>query len=94
MEKTKAQISRAVTEQASSHLLCLFSRVCVGPGQKPEDRFCWDIAQILMLQVRVVSIDAGDIIRLSPFIFVLRTIIFLFLSSSSRMFVGCSAINV
>ena len=30
--------------QASSHLLWLFSRVCVGPNRKPEDRFCHDAA--------------------------------------------------
>ena len=29
----------------SSRLLWLYNPVCVGPGQKPEDRFCRDAAQ-------------------------------------------------
>ena len=32
--------------QASSHLLSLYSMVCVGPGRKPEDRFSHNEAQI------------------------------------------------
>ena len=32
--------------QASSHLLELYSPVCVGPGRKPEDRFSQNEAQI------------------------------------------------
>ena len=32
--------------QASSHLLWLYSLVCVGPGRNPEDRFSHDGAQI------------------------------------------------
>ena len=33
--------------QASSHLLWLYSPVCVGPGQKPKDRFSCDKAYII-----------------------------------------------
>ena len=33
--------------QASDHLLWLYSLVCVGPGQKPEDRFFPDEAHII-----------------------------------------------
>ena len=33
--------------QASSHLLWLYSLVCIGPGQKPRRRFSQDKAQIL-----------------------------------------------
>ena len=33
--------------QASSHLLWLYSPVCVGPGRNPEDRFSQNEAQIL-----------------------------------------------
>ena len=32
--------------QASSHLLWLYSPVCVSPGRKPEDRFSHNEAQI------------------------------------------------
>ena len=32
---------------ASSHLLYLYSLVCVGPGRKPERLFSHDAAQIL-----------------------------------------------
>ena len=32
--------------QASSHLLWLYSLVCVGPGRKPEDQFSQNEAQI------------------------------------------------
>ena len=31
--------------QASSHLLWLYSRVCVGPGQKAENRFSRDMTK-------------------------------------------------
>ena len=31
--------------QASSHLMWLYSPVCVGPGRKPEDRFSHNEAQ-------------------------------------------------
>ena len=58
-EKTKAQISCAVTAQlirylfsllskfgASSHLLWLYNLVCVGPSRKPpqKNRFCGNAA--------------------------------------------------
>ena len=33
--------------QASSHLLWLYSPVCVGPGRKPEDRFSHDTVHLL-----------------------------------------------
>ena len=33
--------------QASSHLLWLYSLVCVGPGLKPEDRFSHNEAHML-----------------------------------------------
>ena len=32
--------------QASSHLVWLYSPVCVGPGRKPEDRFSHNEAHI------------------------------------------------
>ena len=34
--------------QASSHLLWLYSLVCVGPGRKPEDRFSHNEAQVIL----------------------------------------------
>ena len=33
--------------QASSHLLWLYSPVCVGPGRKPDDRFSHNKAHIV-----------------------------------------------
>ena len=35
--------------QASSHLLWLYSPVCVGPGRNPEDRFSQNEARIIFL---------------------------------------------
>ena len=32
--------------QACSHLLWLYSPVCVGPGWTPKDRFSWDTAHV------------------------------------------------
>ena len=44
--------------QASSHLLLLYSPVCVGPGRKPEDRFSHKEAQMSMIQVKLVRIPS------------------------------------
>ena len=35
--------------QASSHLLRLYSLVCIGPGRKPEDRFSQNEAQMSLV---------------------------------------------
>ena len=44
--------------QASSHLLQLYSLVCVGPGRKPECWFSRDAAQILIkLVVDDIMVD-------------------------------------
>ena len=42
--------------QASSHLLKLYSLVCVGPGEKPERLFSHDAAHILSLIVRYAPV--------------------------------------
>ena len=57
--KTKAQISNRTTDQRlcfryidgaipllSESELYSHNQVCVGPGRKPKDRFCHDVAQI------------------------------------------------
>ena len=36
--------------QASSYLLCLCSSVCIGPGQKPEDRFSRDTLYMIVVK--------------------------------------------
>ena len=38
--------------QASSHLLLMYSPVCVRPGQKPEDRFSHSEADIICTYIR------------------------------------------
>ena len=35
--------------QASSHLLCLYSSVCVRPGRKPQDRFARVVGHLCVL---------------------------------------------
>ena len=35
--------------QVSSHLLWLYSPVCVGPGRKPEDRISHNLAQMIYM---------------------------------------------
>ena len=42
--------------QASSHLLWLYSPVCVGPGRKPQDRFSHNEAHILLVPKFQVSL--------------------------------------
>ena len=37
--------------QASSHLVWSYSLVCVGPGRKPEDRFCHNKAHTCITSV-------------------------------------------
>ena len=67
--KTKTQISTFVFAtqivhslyflnpkfQASSHLLWLYSPVCVRSGRNPEDRFSRDLAQIEVTYVTIRS---------------------------------------
>ena len=43
--------------QASSHLLYLYSLVCVGPGRKPERLFSHDAAHIIMACVQTTKSD-------------------------------------
>ena len=45
--------------QASSYLLWLYSLVCVGPGQKPEDRFSQNEAH-MSSRTRLTMIIGGD----------------------------------
>ena len=46
--------------QASSHLLWQYSPVCVGPGQKPEDQFSQNEAQINFV---FVNVDICDLVH-------------------------------
>ena len=43
--------------QASSHLLWLYSLVCVGPGRKPEDRFSQNEAHFQVDPIRGPKIE-------------------------------------
>ena len=58
--------------QASSHLVWLYSLVCMGPGRKPEDRFSHNEAHIMSPQIYLlfcifVAIRQSDkYITLSP----------------------------
>ena len=47
---------------ASSHLLWLYSLVCLGPGRKPQDRFSHNEAQIRSLSVYLVLCFEVDIV--------------------------------
>ena len=54
--------------QASSHLLCLYSSVCVRPGRKPQARFALVVGYLCTLPVLITNTTAPRILKLhTPF---------------------------
>ena len=54
--------------QACSHLLWLYSLVCTGPGQKPEDRFSHNETHMCMCAAVIFQIHSIHKTRVGPMV--------------------------